>query len=82
MTSQGLSHPLAMAITAFWTIQDECRNPRPDPPDELCQPVLGRLASMANYFHLVFSADGRYLAAVLLGMPHDLLKNRTLSGLE
>jgi hypothetical protein len=35
MASQGLSHPLATAITPFWTIQDECRNPRFDPPDEL-----------------------------------------------
>jgi hypothetical protein len=42
MASQGLSHLLAMAIPSFWTTQDECRNPRPDPPDELCQPVLGR----------------------------------------
>jgi hypothetical protein len=42
IASQGLPHLLAMAITPFWTIQDECRNPRPDPPDERCQPSLGR----------------------------------------
>src|SRR5215471_17676166 len=42
MASQGLPHLLAMAITPFGTIQDECRNPRPDPPDERCQPSLGR----------------------------------------
>jgi hypothetical protein len=27
MASQGLSHPLVMAITPFWTTQDEWRNP-------------------------------------------------------
>jgi hypothetical protein len=35
MASQGLSHLLAMEITSFWMTQDERRNPRPDPPDEL-----------------------------------------------
>jgi hypothetical protein len=36
------SHLLEMAITPLWTTQDECRNSRPDPPNELCQPVVGR----------------------------------------
>jgi Integrase core domain len=40
MASQGLPHLLAIAITPFWTIQDECGSPRPDPVDELCQPSL------------------------------------------
>jgi hypothetical protein len=37
---KGLPHLLATAITPFWTIQDECRNPRPDPPDERHHPSL------------------------------------------
>ena len=42
MASQGLPHLQAMAITPFWTIEDECGNPRPDAADELCQRSLGR----------------------------------------
>jgi len=42
MALQGLSHLLALASTRFRTIQDECRNPRPDWPDALCPPALGR----------------------------------------
>ena len=34
-------HP-KMAITPLWTTQDECRNSRPHPRDEFCQPVVGR----------------------------------------
>src|SRR5215468_2012742 len=32
------------AMKPFWTIQEECRNPRPDPPNEFCQSVVARLA--------------------------------------
>src|ERR1700751_995184 len=34
MASQGRPHLLATAITPFWTIQNECRSPRPDPLDK------------------------------------------------
>ena len=41
MASQGLSAPLAPAITPAGTTEDRHRNPRFDPPYEQGQPVVG-----------------------------------------
>jgi len=32
---------LELIALPLWATQDECRNSRPDPPDEACQPVVG-----------------------------------------
>jgi hypothetical protein len=54
-----------MAITPVWTLQDESGNPRPDPPDELCQPSLGRTSHPWRILKLGIEVSqatvGRYL---------------------
>jgi hypothetical protein len=73
MVSQGPSHPLAMAITPYWTTQDECRNPRPDLPDELCQPVVGaRRASTANCSSSAWMSARPQSGGICRGAPRPL----------
>jgi len=54
------------AIKPFWTIQDECRNLRPDPPNEFCQSVAARLARpIAQARRRCRSGHGREVSASL-----------------